>query len=290
MSTALTPRRDTRRERVGELLTLGVLVAAVLVALAALAALLVTILQDGFGRLSADFLSRPPSRRPGAAGFSVAILGSLWIMGIVMVVAIPVGVAAAVYLEEFAPRNRVTALIEVNIANLAGVPSIVYGLLGLAFFVRTLNLGFSVLAGGLTMSLLTLPVVVIASREAIRAVPDSIRQAALALGATRWQAVRTQVLPGAMPGILTGCILGVSRAIGETAPLLLVGAVTFTRFAPHDLTSRYTAMPVQIFSWIQRPQAGFGAVAAAGMLVLLAILLGMNAVAIALRSRYERKW
>ncbi|MBI2169315.1 MAG: phosphate ABC transporter permease PstA [Actinobacteria bacterium] len=279
----------SRRERAAEVAAHAVVALAALVGVAALVALLGTVLQDGLGRLSLDFLRDPPSRLPGRAGFATAILGTLWLMGIVIVAALPVGIGAAIYLEEFAATGRLTTLIETNIANLAGVPSIVYGILGLAFFVRGLGLGFSVLAGGLTMSLLVLPVVVIASREAIRAVPPTIRNAALALGATRWQAVRGQILPAALPGILTGCILAVSRAIGETAPLLLVGAVAFVRFPPDGLGSRYTAMPVQIFSWIGRPQAGFRSLAAAGIIVLLAILLLMNAAAVVVRNRYERR-
>ena len=292
MSGTVVPRLGggSARDRVAEVAAHAVLVAATLVGVAALGVLLFTVFDEGFGRLTADFLEDPPSRITERAGFHTAILGSLWLMGIVIAVALPVGIGAAIYLEEFAPRTRLTSLIVANIANLAGVPSIVYGILGLAFFARTMGLGFSVLTGGLTMSLLVLPIVVIASREAIRAVPDSIRQAALALGATRWQAVRTQVLPGAAPGILTGCILALSRAIGETAPLLLVGAVAFIRFAPDGLDSRYTAMPVQIFSWITRPQSGFRTLAAAGIIVLLVVLLIMNAAAIVLRNRYERKW
>jgi phosphate transport system permease protein len=290
MRTTASLGAGSAAERRAEWGVHAVLIGAVLVGVVALVVLLLTIFQDGLGRLTFDFLNDPPSRRPGRAGFYTAILGSLWVMGIVIAVALPVGIGAAIYLEEFAPQNRTTGFIEANIANLAGVPSIVYGILGLAFFARTLDLGFSVLTGGLTMSLLVLPIVVIASREAIRAVPDSLRQGALALGATRWQMVRTQVLPSAVPGILTGCILAVSRAIGETAPLLLVGAVAFIRFAPDGLDSRYTAMPVQIFTWITRPQAGFRDLAAAGMIVLLVILLTMNAVAIYLRNRYERKW
>lgn len=281
---------QSTRGRAGERAFHLALLAATGVAVGALVLLLVSVVVEGLGGLSMDFLTQFPSRFPAKAGFKVAIVGSIWILGIVIVVAIPVGVGAAVYLEELASDNWFTRFIETNIANLAGVPSIVYGILGLAFFARALGLGVTVLTAGLTMSLLVLPVIVISSREALRAVPESIRQGGLALGATRWQVVSRQVLPAAAPGILTGCILATSRAIGETAPLLLIGAVTFARFLPTGLDSRYTAMPVQIFSWIGLPQKGFHELAAAGIMVLLAILLSMNAVAIYLRSRYERRW
>lgn len=283
-------RRGAGRGRSRERRVHLTLLLALAIALFFLGALLATVVVDGVGALSSTFLTGFPSRFPGRAGFKPAIVGSLWILGIVVVVAIPIGVGAAVYLEEFARETRITRIIEANISNLAGVPSIVYGILGLAFFSRTLGLGPSVLAGGLTMSLLVLPVVVIASREALRAVPSSIRDGALALGATPWQTVRRQVVPAAAPGILTGCILSTSRAIGETAPLLLIGAVTFVRFLPADLGSRYTAMPVQIYSWIGLPQEEFHQLAAAGIIVLIGILLAMNTVAIVLRSRYERRW
>lgn len=282
--------QGNRRQALGERAFAGALLLALLIAISFLGALLVTVVFDGLGALSFDFLRSFPSRFPARSGFVAAIVGSLWVMGVVAAVAIPIGVGAAVYLEELAPANMFTRLIETNVANLAGVPSIVYGLLGLAFFVRAMNFGFSILSAGLTMSLLVLPVIVISSREALRAVPDSIRQGALALGATRWQVVRRQVLPAAVPGILTGTILAMSRALGETAPLLLIGAVTFIRFLPQGLGDEYTVMPVQIFSWITRPEQDFHELAAAGIMVLLVVLLSMNAVAIFLRNRYERKW
>jgi phosphate transport system permease protein len=213
-------------------------------------------------------------------------------MGVVAVTCIPIGVGAAVYLEEYANRDRwYNRLIELNIQNLAAVPSIVYGILGLAFLVRGFaDLGFTVLAGGLTLSLLVLPIVIISAREAIRAVPDSIRQGSLALGATQWQTIRRQVLPAAIPGIATGTILALSRAIGEAAPLVLLGALTFITFNPEGLDSSFTVLPIQIFTWISRPQEDFKVLAAAAIVVLLVILIAMNAVAIYLRNRYQRKW
>jgi phosphate transport system permease protein len=211
-------------------------------------------------------------------------------MVITAMVAFPVGVGAAVYLEEFAPRNHLTAFLEVNIANLAAVPSIIYGLLGLAVFVRAMQMGRSVLAGAMTLTLLILPVVIVASREAFRAVPDHIRHGAYAVGATQWQTVWHQTLPAALPGAMTGMILGLSRAIGETAPLITLGALTYVNFVPSDPYDRFTAMPIQIFNWVSRPQAGYQNVAAAGIILLLVVLLAMNALAISLRNRYERTW
>ncbi|MEO6808758.1 MAG: phosphate ABC transporter permease PstA [Isosphaeraceae bacterium] len=227
------------------------------------------------------------------AGFRAGIAGSLWLLGLVTTFAIPVGVGAAVYLEEFAAPGRLRTIIDTNIANLAGVPSIVYGLLGLAVFVRafgvkTLAMGPTLWAGGLTLSLLVLPIVVIATREALRAVPKSLRHAALGLGATRWQVVRDHVLPSALPGILTGTILALSRAVGETAPLLMVGAAGSTLRVPKGPSSGYTALPVEIYNYAKEPDPAFAAVAAGGILILLALLLTMNAAAILIRNRYAR--
>ena len=258
-----------------------------------LAVLLVQVLVEGWPRLNLDLLTRFPSRRPGSAGAQSAIFGTLWLMGIVMVTAIPIGFGAAIYLEEYADTSRwYNRVIELNIQNLAAVPSIVYGILGLAFLARgPLGVGRTLLAGGLTLTLLVLPIVIIAGREAIRAVPNSIRQASYALGATKWQTVRRQVLPAAIPGMATGTILGLSRAIGETAPLILLGALTFVTFNPDGLTSQFTALPIQIFNWISRPQAEFKVLAAAAIVVLLVVLLAMNSVAIWLRNRYyQRQW
>jgi phosphate transport system permease protein len=244
---------------------------------------------DGLPRLDLRFLTSFASRSPERAGVKAALAGSVWLLGLTALIAFPVSVAAAVYLEEYAPRNLATRLIRLNIANLAGVPSIVYGILGLAVFVRTFGLGRSIVSGALTLSLLILPGIIIAAQEAVRAVPSSIREAAYGLGATRWQVVSTQVLPMAMPGILTGTILALSRAIGETAPLIMVGAVGFIAFTPKGLGDPFTVLPLQIYNWISRPQEEFHQLAAAGILVLLALLLTMNAAAILLRNRYQSR-
>lgn len=253
-----------------------------------LAVLLFHVTREGIRWLDLQFLTEFPSRFPEQAGIKSALWGTVWLITLTAGISIPVGVAAAIYLEEFSPRNRLSQLIEVNIGNLAGVPSIVYGILGLVLFVRFLALGRSVLAGSLTMTLLILPVIIIAAREALRAVPDSIRHAAFALGATRWQAVRAQVLPVALPGILTGVILALSRAIGETAPLVMIGALTYVAFVPEGPMDAFTALPIQIFNWASRPQEDFHQLAAAGIIVLLVTLLLMNATAVWIRQRAER--
>jgi len=257
------------------------------VGLAALAVLLVDLLIDGLPRLSTEFLTSFASRFPERAGVRAALAGSVWILGLTTLIAFPISVAAAIYLEEYARRGWVTKAIQTNIANLAGVPSIVYGILGLALFVRTLGLGRSVISGALTLSLLIMPVIIMAAQEAIRAVPSTIREAAYGLGATRWQVVSHQVLPMALPGILTGTILALSRAVGETAPLIMVGAVGFLAFTPKGLSDQFTVLPLQIYNWVSRPQDEFRELAAAGILVLLALLLSMNAVAIVLRNRAQ---
>ena len=269
-----------------------VALAATLFGLVALLVLLFSVAGDGFGRLSWDFITGYPSRFPERAGIQAALFGTLWIMGLTALFAIPVGVGAAIYLEEFAPRNAFTKIIETNINNLAGVPSIIYGLLGLTIFVRVMALERSVLAGALTMSLLVLPIIIVASREGLRAVPPSIREGSLGLGASPWQTVRFQVLPAAIPGMLTGVILALSRAIGETAPLILLCSLLFVPFNPTGLSSQFTVLPIQIFNWLSRPQVEFQQTAAAGIIVLLALLLTMNAIAIGLRNYFERnrKW
>jgi phosphate transport system permease protein len=259
-----------------------------LASLTALAALLADIMADGLPRLSWQFLTSYPSRRASAAGVFPALIGSLWVIGLTALMAVPVGVAAAVYLEEYGAKGRLGRIIEINIANLAGVPSIVYGLLGLGLFVRAMALGRSVVAGAATLALLVLPVVILSTREALRAVPKSLREGSYALGATKWQTTQYQVLPAAVPGILTGVILALSRAIGETAPLITIGALTYVPFAPDSLWSPFTVLPIQIFNWLSRPQAAFAENASAGILVLLAVLLVMNAVAIVLRDKYQR--
>jgi phosphate transport system permease protein len=262
---------------------------ALIIALSTLAALLYDIFSDGFQRLSWDFLTSYPSRKPERAGILSAFVGTVYMIGLTAAFAFPLGVGAAMYLEEYATKNRLNRLIEVNIANLAGVPSIVYGLLGLELFVRIMKLERSLLAGSLTMAMLILPIIILASREALRAVPMLIREGSYALGATRWQTIRHQVLPLAFPGILTGTILALSRAIGETAPLIMIGALTYIAFLPDSLFAPFTVLPIQIFNWISRPQHAFALNAAAAIIVLLAVLLTMNAAAIWLRNRFQKR-
>ena len=262
---------------------------SICVGLGMLAVLLINVFVDGWQRVNWDFLTSFPSRKPEQAGIRAALFGSIYVISLAGIVAFTLGVAAAIYLEEYAARNWIAKIIQINIANLAGVPSIVYGILGLEIFVRYLALGKSVLAGGFTLALLVLPIVIIASEEAIRAVPPSIREGGLALGATRWQTIWRLVLPQAFPGILTGVILAVSRAIGETAPLIVMGALTFVPFTPDDPMSRFTVLPIQIFNWVSRPQEGFHEAAAAGIIVLLVVLLSMNALAVLLRNRFQRR-
>jgi phosphate transport system permease protein len=270
------------------------LIGAVGVALIGLVALLVDAFLKGEGRLSFDLITNSTSRIADQAGFKQAILGSLYLIGLMVVMVIPVGVGAALYLEEYGNReSRFNRLIEVNIQNLAAVPAIVYGILGLGFIVRDpINLGFMLYAGAITLGLLVLPTVIIAAREAIRAVPPSIREGSLALGATQWQTIRHQVLPAALPGILTGIILAVSRALGEAAPLLLFGAAIFVTADPQPFNPDvgWTALPVQIFTLAADPQAELRELAAAGIIIMLAVLLLMNSLAIWLRNRYEQKW
>ena len=234
-------------------------------------------------------MSSLPSRKPERAGIKSSLLGTLWLMGLTAVFSFPIGVAAAIYLNEYARRSWITAVIQTNIANLAGVPSIIYGLLGLELFVRAMQLERSILAGALTMTLLVLPIIIVASQEALRAVPDSIREGSYALGATKVETIWHHVLPLALPGILTGTILALSRAIGETAPLITIGALTFVAFTPDSLQSPFTALPIQIFNWISRPQSAFHQRAAAAIIVLLVLLLAMNAAAIFLRNKYQRR-
>lgn len=268
----------------------GVALLAVILALALLLTLLVDVFLDGLPWLSWNLVTQFPSRFPEKAGLRSALQGSLWLMLLTSLVAVPVGVGAAVYLEEYAPRNRLTAFIEINIANLAGVPSIIYGLLGLGLFVRGLGLGRSLLAGVLTMSLVVLPMIIVTSREALRAVPRSLREAALALGASPWEVVRDHTLVYAMPGILTGVILALSRAIGETAPLITIGALTYVAFDLRSPLDIFTVLPIQIFNWVSLPKKEFHELAAAGMILLLAVLLSMNSLAIWLRNRLQIRW
>ena len=266
---------------------------AVFITILALVTLLADVAADGLPKISSGFLTNFPSRIiPERSGIQSALYGTLWLMVICAVIVIPLGVATAVYLEEYADRTRWwNRFIEVNIQNLAAVPSVVYGILGLAFIVRgPMGLGRTILAGGITLSLLVLPVVIIVAREAIRGVPPSIREGSLALGATQWQTIWKQVLPGSIAGIATGVILALSRAIGETAPLLVIGAATNLRFNPTSLDSAFTALPIQIFAWTQDPNREFVDLAAATIVVMMVVLLAMNSVAIFLRNRYEQKW
>jgi phosphate transport system permease protein len=281
-----------RKERIKDtIFRLGML-SCLAIALLTLVAVIGQDAVKGMGSINADFFTNYASSFPENAGIRAALLGTLWLMGVCAAFIIPVGVASAVYLEEYADHDKwYNRFIEVNIQNLAAVPSIIYGILGLAFLVRgPIGMGRVVLAGGLTLALLVLPVVIIAAREAIRAVPPSIREGSMALGATQWQTIWKQVLPAAIPGIATGVILALSRAIGEAAPLILVGAPIFIAFDPTGLDSSFTVLPLQAFNWLSQPQSEFKDLAAAAILVLLAVLLMMNAVAIWLRNRYEQKW
>jgi phosphate transport system permease protein len=286
-------RAQPRGDKARGSLFFALLLLAVALAILGLAAVIIQSAIKGAPSFSTDLITNGPSTIfPEKAGFRPAIIGTLYLIGGVILFVIPIGVGAAVYLEEYANRERWwNRAIELNIQNLAAVPSIIYGILGLAFIVRgPLDLGFVILAGSLTLSLLVLPTVIIAAREAIRAVPPSIREGSLALGATQWQTVRRQVLPASIPGIATGVILALSRAIGEAAPLLLVGAATFVTFDPQPFSGGYSAMPVQIFNYALRPQDEFKVVAAAGVILMLIVLLAMNSFAIWLRNRYEQQW
>ncbi|MCA1993657.1 MAG: phosphate ABC transporter permease PstA [Coleofasciculus sp. S288] len=264
---------------------------ATIFGLIVLAILLFDVLVDGLLRLDWQFLTSYTSRRASSAGILAPLAGSIWLLVLVAIISFPLGVGAGIFLEEYATDNWLTRLIEINIANLAAVPSIIYGLLGLAVFVRWMSPitgGRSILAGALTLSLLILPIIIVATREALRAIPSSLRQAGYALGATRWQVIREQIFPIALPGILTGTILALSRAIGETAPLIVVGALSFITATPSGLQSPFTALPIQIYDWVSRPQKAFQENAAAAIIVLMIVLLLMNATAIALRNKYQK--
>ena len=251
--------------------------------------LLYQIFSDGLKWLDVDFLSSFPSRFPERAGILSALAGTLWLISLVAIISIPIGVATAIFIEEFGGKGKLVQFIDINISNLAGVPAIVYGIIGLTIFVRGLALERSLISGALTMSLLILPVIIIASKEAIRTVPVSIRHAAIALGATQWQTVWSHVLPASFPGILTGVILALSRAIGETAPLIMIGALTYVAFVPEGPMDSFTALPIQIFNWVSRPQQEFHELAAAAIIVLLVVLLAMNSLAIFIRYKMEKK-
>lgn len=262
---------------------------AVIAPLGILAALAASVLRAGLGRLDWAFLVSYPSRHAHKAGLYAALVGSVDLILLTALVALPLGLGAAIYLEEYGGRSRWARLIEVNIANLAGVPSILYGLLGLGLFVRALGMGRSLIAGACTLALLILPILIMASREALRAVPHDHREACYGMGSTRWAAIRHVVLPQALPGMLTGSILAVSRAVGETAPLIVVGALTYVTFLPDGLDSPFSALPILVFNWVSRPQEAFVANAAAGIVVLLTVMLAMNATAVWLRARLRRR-
>lgn len=293
----LMPEREIRavfkvnvnRRRLKERIFSVSILSATLVALLLLLYLVVSIGIDGASSLSWNFLNSFPSRFPAQAGIKSAIFGSIWLGALTLFFSVLFGVGAAVYLQELSVKNRLSQVIELSIATLAGVPAIIYGMLGLGIFVRFMALGRSVLAGALTMSLLVMPVIIIAAREALKSVPDSIRMAAFALGATRWQTVRDHVLPSAVPGIATGVILAMARAMGEAAPLILLGAFTYVAFVPQGLFDGFTVLPIQIYNWTSRPQQGFHDLAAAGIIVLLFFLLVCNSAAIFIRSRWGAK-
>lgn len=260
-----------------------------LLGLVLLAVFIGNILVEGLGRIDWDFLNDFPSRRPGKAGIYTAMMGSIWILFLTAFIAIPLGIASAIYLEEYGTKSRLNNLLEINISNLAGVPSIIYGLLGLEVFVRVFGLGGSVLAGAMTLSLLVLPIIIVATREAIKAVPKSIKEASFAMGATKWQTIWNQILPSSFGGILTGVILALSRAVGEAAPLIVVGALAYVPFAPSGPMDEFTVMPIQIFNWVSRPQHGFSINASAAIIVLLTITFLMNGIAVYFRNRWQKK-
>ncbi|PSQ65041.1 MAG: phosphate ABC transporter permease PtsA [Bacteroidetes bacterium QH_1_61_8] len=280
--------RRSRRQRIGMILA-GVLFLATIFGIVVLITLLVDVATDAAPWLDAQFLNSFPSRNTGEAGTKSALFGTLWLMGLTALISVPLGVASAIYLEEYAEDGWFLRLIQVNIANLAGVPSVVYGILGLALFVRFAGWGNSLLAGAFTLSLLILPIIIISTQEALRSIPSGIRESAYALGATRWQVIWSHVLPMAAPGIFTGVILALSRAIGETAPLILVGALTFVPFLPRGALDQFTALPIQIFNWAARPQDEFRGLAAAAIVVLMVLLFTMNLAAILLRNYFENQ-
>lgn len=286
MSSAKLLDARKRKDRIFQ----GIFLGATCVGIAMLSILLVDIFKAGASHLDWQFLTSYPSRFPEQAGIKSALAGTLWLVALVAPLTFIIGVGTAIFLEEFVPRrNLINKIIQTNIANLAGVPSIVYGILGLAVFVRMLGLGRSILAGALTMTLLILPIVIVAAQEAIRSVPDSMRHASYALGATRWQTVRHVVIPAALPGILTGMILAISRAIGESAPMIMIGAMAFVAFVPNNPLDHFTVLPIQIFNWTSRPQEAFREIAATGIMVLLIVLMATNATAVFLRNRYQKK-
>ncbi|MBR2076325.1 MAG: phosphate ABC transporter permease PstA [Exiguobacterium sp.] len=288
MNRETVSQRIKRRLQLNEIFKY-IFLAGLVFALVVLSTLIYDIVSKGAGWVNLDFLRNFPSRRPEQAGLYPALIGSLWLMLLIVPMVFVIGVGAAIYLEEYAPKNRMTSFIEVNISNLAGVPSIVFGLLGLTIFVRVMELGNSIMASALTLGLMSLPIVIVASQEALRAVKMELRHASLALGASKWQTTFNVVLPSALPGIITGIILAVSRAIGETAPLIMVGAATFISTTPSNIFSDFTALPIQIYNWTSRPQPEFQNLAAAGIIVLMTMLIAMNSVAIYIRNKYTNR-
>ncbi|WP_404403887.1 phosphate ABC transporter permease PstA [Jeotgalibacillus malaysiensis] len=280
----------TKKRLTKNLLLKGVFAAATAFGLIVLAILLYRIITQGTGYLSLDFFTNYSSRIPENSGIRAAVVGSIYLMLVVAPVSMFLGVGTAIYLEEYATKNKFNDLIKVNISNLAGVPSVVFGLLGLTIFVRYFGLGISILAAGLTMSLLILPIIIVASQEAIRAVPNELKDASFAMGATKWQTILRVILPASIPGILTGSILALSRAIGETAPLVVIGIPTILMFMPDGLTSTFTALPMQIYDWTKRPQVEFHDVAAAGIIVLMGLLLIMNSIAVLIRNKFQKRY
>jgi phosphate transport system permease protein len=264
-------------------------IACTLLGLVLLLIFLGNIFMDGIQRINWSFLMNLPSRSSEKAGIYTALMGSIWILSLTTIIALPIGIAAAIYLEEYSKKNKLSSLLEVNISNLAGVPSIIYGLLGLEIFVRIMEMGASVLAGSLTLGLLILPIVIVSTREALKAVPKSIRDASFAMGASKWQTVYLQVLPASFGGILTGIILALSRAVGETAPLIVIGALAYVPFAPLSPMDQFSVLPIQIFNWITRPQSGFVENAAAAIIILLLITFVMNGIAVYFRNKWQKK-
>ena len=264
-------------------------IACTLLGLVLLAIFIGSILVDGLQRIDWDFITNLPSRIAERSGIYTALMGSVWVLVLTTIIALPVGIAAAIYLEEYSQKNKFSSILEVNISNLAGVPSIIYGLLGLEIFVRVMEMGSSVLAGSFTLALLILPIVIVSTREAIKAVPQSLRDASFALGASKWQTVSQQILPASFGGILTGVILALSRAVGETAPLIVIGALAYVPFAPTNPMDDFSVLPIQIFNWISRPQHGFEVNAAAAIIVLLLITFIMNGIAVYFRNKWQKK-
>ena len=285
----LDVKKILKKQILGERIFVSASFLALVVVLLSLLLLILDVIADGHSRVGLQFLLGFPSRKPQEAGILIPLVGSIYMIILTGIFALPLGVGAAIYLEAYAPKNWFSDLVELNIANLAAVPSIIYGLLGLEVFVRLLGLGRSLIAGALTMALLLQPVIIIISREAIRAIPTTIWEASFALGATRWQTIRHQIIPLAMPGIMTGAILSFSRAIGETAPLITMGALTYIAFLPDSIFSPFTVLPIQIFNWVSRPQKGFLVNAAAGIIILLIILILLNSIAVWLRNKFQRR-